>query len=255
MPTSTRVIKLKVNKVLKAYNSKPRTHKWISRKLPNGHIVVIPENDKAWLKKYKNMVRENEDFVNIKEVDHANYVKKQKKLAEKEVLEVVALRAFLRPSKEKFQRHVQPGVPWSTIKHCWSALGKTTNITQYWNPVPGVICEWLQKLKNMIQAYEAAELLNSQELVIKIGIDGTNIWKISMETVSMSFAIAENNLYSNPNAVHLIGLYVGKENRELLGQIMSINDFNQVQQDIELDVNSKLYQIKFYITIWVIAYF
>jgi peptidyl-prolyl cis-trans isomerase SurA len=45
-------------------------------------------------------------------------------------------------------------------------------------------------------------------------MDGTNIWKISLETLSMSFALLENHLFSNPNAIHLVGLYVGKENRE-----------------------------------------
>ena len=189
----------------------------ITKILPNGHIVVIPEEDtKTWMKKYQDLCK------NVNSVNSVNTEELEieyKKKAEKEAIEVVAFRAFLRPSKEKFQRHVVPGVPWSTIKHCWSALGRSTPLKEFWNPVPGVVCGWKEKLKNMIAAYSTAGLLTTKEINIKIGVDGTNIWKINMETISLSFGTLENNLYMNPNAAHLVGIYIGKENRISLGKL------------------------------------
>lgn len=253
MPSSTRIIKSKIDRVLDA-QSRLRGDNMVTKILPNGHIVVMPANDeKIWMKQYKGICK---DVNNVN-----NRIEEDLKKAEEQAIGAVALRAFLRPSKEKFQNSVLPSVPWSNIRHCWKSMGYTTPIREFWQPVPGVICGWKEKLRNMIAAYKNAKLLENTEINVKIGIDGTNIWKINLETISFSFAAKENQLYNNPNAAHIVGLYVGKENRISLGKLnffyknlTMVNGINDIEANIILEVNNINYNIHFYTKLEIIIY-
>jgi hypothetical protein len=165
--------------------------------------------------------------------------------AEQRMLDLIAFRSFVHPSKDAYYRSIQPGISWRTLNHGWSAMGRSTPIYEIWNPVPGVISGWKEKLENIISAYHTAGLITSNKLAIKIGIDGTNIWKVNLETITMSIGCLENNLYKNPKAVHLVGLYVGKENRILLGKILIANGMNGINQDIEIFANNIRFEIQF----------
>jgi hypothetical protein len=55
------------------------------------------------------------------------------------------------------------------------------------------------------------------EVALKLGIDGTNMWKTSIEVVSASFA--ESGLHSSPQHVHLLGVAMGHESSALLQQM------------------------------------
>ena len=218
MPSAIRNIKDKVDNILQFVNMNAKEgEKWTNKILPNGHIVILPEEDtKKWMDVYKTNIRETVNNVNNNNESIVNMEK-----AEEQAIKVVALRAFLRPSKELFQRHVVPGVSWRCISHCWSSFGKTTPIKEFFSPVPGVIGGFQEKIKNLIGAYTMSGLLppHIREIPIKLAIDGTNTWKLSLETISLSFALLENKLYSNPNNVHTLGLYVGKEKTEFLKKL------------------------------------
>ena len=53
------------------------------------------------------------------------------------------------------------------------------------------------KVTNLIGAYTVSGLINPtvRDIPIKIAVDGTNTWKLNMETISLSFALLENKLY------------------------------------------------------------
>ena len=74
------------------------------------------------------------------------------------VLQYIATRAFLRPSKYRFERHIHPGVPWRCIRYCWSALSKCTPVVDFWSPCPGIATPWMLKLRFMVHAYYTAGL-------------------------------------------------------------------------------------------------
>ena len=149
--------------------------------LPNGHIVLLPEDDsKKWMDVYKTKIRETVNNVNNNNESIVNMEK-----AEEQAIKVVALEV------------------------------------EFFSPVPGVIGGFQEKIKNLIGAYTMSGLLppHIREIPIKLAIDGTNTWKLSLETISLSFALLENKLYSNPNNVHTLGLYVGKEKTEFLKKL------------------------------------
>ena len=53
MPSTSRNLKTKVDKVLRIYNTRCR-NQMVCKILPNGHIVVLPKVDKkSWIKIYK----------------------------------------------------------------------------------------------------------------------------------------------------------------------------------------------------------
>ena len=149
------------------------------------------------------------------------------------VLQAVATRAFLRPSKFLMERHMMPTIPWRSVRYCWSALAKTSPVRDFWTPVPGIVAHWPEKLRLLVEAYSKANLIQKYELIsskmdevnhlyIKIGLDGTNLWKAKLETLTMSFAQTEHELHKRHEAVHLLALYVGKEDYSTLATINSV---------------------------------
>lgn len=133
---------------------------------------------------------------------------------ENSVLQAVALRAFLRPSKFLYERHLRPSVNWTSVRYCWSSFSKSTPVMDFWEPVPGVVCDWKIKIQFVIQCYLNCNLFsfnsssNVIDINIKLGLDGTNLWKAKLETLSISFAHKENDLYKLPDACHLLMFYI-----------------------------------------------
>ena len=177
---------------------------WTYKRLENGHIELLPRESLVNTKTAIIYPPIPPPVVNTSRHEAA-------------VLQAVATRAFLRPSKFLFERHMNPSTNWRSIRYCWSALSKTCPVVDFWSPVPGVACDWYSKLLFMVSSYLKSGLLvpkldELNHINIKIGIDGTNIWKAQLETMTFSFAHVEADLYKLPNACHLFMLYVGKEN-------------------------------------------
>lgn len=128
---------------------------------------------------------------------------------ENSVLQTIAARAYLRPSKLLFERHIKPSATWSSIRYCWSSFAKSAPVQDFWEPVPGIISTWKEKIYLLLDSYSSAKLIpcssfSVNHIYIKIGIDGTNLWKAKLETITFSFAHYENDLYKLPNACHLL---------------------------------------------------
>jgi hypothetical protein len=198
---SDRRFKLELKKFL--LNSKPG---WKFVQLDNGNYLLEPRC-LFYLSHFKNYFRytklekKSMDF-NINNIDNIQ-------LHENSVLQTIAARAYMRPSKALFERHIKPSTTWSSIRYCWSSFAKAAPVHDFWEPVPGVISSWKDKLFLLLDAYSRANLipsniLNINHINVKIGLDGTNLWKAKLETITLSFAHFDNDLYKIPNACHLL---------------------------------------------------
>ena len=159
----------------------------------------------------------------------------------------VATRAFLRPSKFLFEKHLRPTTNWRSIRHMWSAFAKRTPVVDFWLPVPGIYSNWNIKLTFIVDCYIKSGLLSYRNdevnhLYIKIGIDGTNMWKAQLETITLSFAHLEAT-----DSCHLLLLYMGKENFTNLKSIFTSYDLNHIPLDYEFVIGSINFVAHFYI--------
>lgn len=112
-------------------------------------------------------------------------------------------------------------------------------------PAPGFAAAWTNKLELIIDSYFSCKLFNTFDINIKIGIDGTNLWKAQLETVTLSFAHIDSNLYKLQEAVHLLGLYVGKEKFSTLKHLFKLYNFNDIPMDYQLQIGDNIFTIHF----------
>lgn len=74
------------------------------------------------------------------------------------VLQAVATRAFLRPSKQLLVRYMKPVTSWKHVDYVWSNLSKTVPSIDFWNPCPGFACDWKIKVQLFVHSYMVANL-------------------------------------------------------------------------------------------------
>jgi hypothetical protein len=60
------------------------------------------------------------------------------------------------------------------------------------------------------------------EVWVKVGIDGTNLWRAAIESVTLSFA--EPGLNTSPDFVHSVAVAVGHESSTLLAHLFAQED-------------------------------
>ena len=143
-----------------------------------------------------------------------------------------------------------PKIPWKCVRYCWSALSSTIPRKDFWQPVPGAVCEWKPKLQQLLESYQECNKIlqdNIQKVHIRIGVDGTNMWKANLETITYSFA--EDQLCFNADAVHLLGIYVGKEIGSTLKKVNFIknlfaNYFNDIPEEVEIEIKGRKYNVE-----------
>ena len=221
---------------------------WKYKVLPNGNFELMPDLKKI---EQQYFIQELEEPV----VQDVNIVNTSKH--EAAALQAVALRAFLKPRMFLFERHLHPQVNWKSIRYCWSVLSKTAPVNDFWYPVPGIVSSWEDKLKLVVNCYSKAKLITTHNdvnhIYIKLGLDDTNLWKAQLETLTISFAHAENNLYKLPSACHLLMLYVGKEDYSKLSVInffkiyLQITNLTKYQWTLELSLT--IFNMKFIFTL------
>lgn len=72
-------------------------------------------------------------------------------------------------------------------------MSKQVTVNDFWSPHPGAMASIREKIGAVVEAYNGAGLLNLDPVIpIRMGIDGSNLWKAKFETLTISPIIKES---------------------------------------------------------------
>jgi hypothetical protein len=160
---------------------------------------------------------------------------------DQEALRIVAFRMALEVPVEKLKKHLPRNCGWPRYQAMLSRLLVGCGVQKVndhlvhlsYVPLRKRLCELYQLysrprrlldlerrgVKGKSAQLQPVRRRGVPEVAVKVGVDGTNMWKTSIEVVSVSFA--ESGLHSSPTHVHLAGVAMGHESSALLQQVFA----------------------------------